>query len=159
MTKAFSKKKYFSDLFVKAVVTFLGTGYFPWAPGTMGSLAGILIAWFAGPFFFIYLLIFAVLGFAVSKPATRIFTSSDPSFFVIDEVVGAMISVILIPGSLVLYLTGFLLFRLLDVAKPWPIAIIQKMKHPWAIMGDDVLAGIFANLVLRALIFIFPGIH
>lgn len=146
------------DLFVKMVATFLGTGYFPWGPGTMGSFAGILVAWFSGPLTSAVLLIFIGLGFWACKPAVEVFQSSDPSRFVMDEACGVMIAVFLIPRTYVLYLAGFILFRFFDILKPWPISLIQKSKDPSSIMWDDLLAGIFANTLIRGyLLYAYSG--
>ena len=137
---------------VRMIATFFGAGYSPWAPGTMGSLAGILISWFAGDLFWPLLALLIFLGFAVSKPAVSVFASGDPSAFVMDEVVGMMISVSFLPKTIFFYGGAFILFRLFDITKPWPISLIQKSKHPWAIMGDDILAGVFANLLIYSLL-------
>ncbi len=151
-----SDKPSIGDMFVKLTATFFGIGYFPWGPGTLGSFAGILISWFAGDFFWIYLVVFAVLGYAVARPATRLLNSGDPSAFVMDEVVGVMIAAAAIPKIPIFYVVAFLLFRLLDITKPWPIAIIQKRKHPRAIMDDDILAGLFVNLLIQGYLLAGP---
>ena len=135
---------------VKLLATFFGAGYSRWAPGTVGSLAGIAMAWFAEPFiFYPALFIFLALGFLASGASIKIFKSDDPACFVMDEVCGAMIAVCLLPKTWPLYAMGFLLFRLFDITKPWPISLIQKSKHFSAIMLDDILAGVFAIVLLR----------
>ena len=144
--------------FAKIVATFFGIGYSPWAPGTIGSLAGIGITWFAGPLTSIVLLIFLALGFAVCKPAAEAFKSADPSFFVMDEVCGVMIAAFLVPRTYIFYGAAFILFRIFDIAKPWPISLIQKSEEPAAIMWDDVLAGIFANVLIRVYLFFAHGV-
>ena len=141
------------NFIIKITGTFLGVGYSPWAPGTLASAAGLALAWFLGSYFPLFLVFFLVLGFAASGPATRLFFSGDPQCFVMDEVCGMMISLIMIPRTVYCYLAGFILFRVFDIAKPWPISRIQKSKHPSAIMWDDVLAGIFANIILRVFLF------
>ena len=152
MTEAPSGKTPAKDVLVKITATFFGAGYSPWAPGTMGSLAGIMIAWFVGPSAYLYLAVFAALGFLVCPASVRVFNSTDPSMFVMDEVCGVMIAALLVPRTIAFYAGAFILFRLFDIAKPWPISIIQKSKRPSAIMWDDVLAGVFANLVLRGIL-------
>ncbi len=156
MTKP-SDNRLFGDNFVKITATFFGIGYFPWGPGTMGSLAGILIAWFTGDFFWLPLLIFLVLGFAVCRPAIRVLNSGDPSSFVMDEVVGVMIAAASIPHTWQFYLAAFVLFRIFDIAKPWPISVIQKSKLPRAIMADDILAGLFANILIQGYLYFAMG--
>ena len=137
------------DRLVKITATFLGVGYAGRAPGTAGSFAGLALAWWSGPYSPAVLLVFLALGFLVCKPAARVFSSNDPRCFVMDEVCGMMIAVFLLPPKFFLYLAGFILFRLLDIFKPWPISVIQRSPHPWAIMGDDLLAGVMANLLLH----------
>ena len=155
MTGKISPSKSFQNFFIKLTATFFGIGYSPWAPGTMGSLAGLFLAWFIDKSSIDYLLIFLVLGFLVCKSAVDFFSSGDPSCFVMDEVCGMMITVLFIPRTFYLYLAGFILFRIFDIAKPWPISRIQQSKSPWAIMWDDILAGIFANLLIRGYLFYF----
>ena len=96
-----------------------------------------------------------MLGFLVCRPSQAVFHSKDPSSFVMDEVCGMMLSVLWLPKSLLWYAVAFGLFRLLDVTKPWPIRVIQRSSHPFMIMADDLLAGVFTNLILRLLIIFF----
>ena len=140
---------------VKMIATFSGAGYSRWAPGTMGSLAGVAIAWFAEPFiFYPALLICLALGFLASGASIKIFKSDDPACFVMDEVCGVMIAVCLVPKTWPLYAMGFLLFRFFDITKPWPISLIQKSKHFSSIMLDDILAGAFAFALLHGYLFL-----
>lgn len=152
-----SDKKLFGDNFVKLTATFFGIGYFPWGPGTMASLAGIVIAWFSGSLFIPLVMIFMALGFSVTAPAIRVLKSGDPSSFVIDEVVGVMIAAASIPHTWQFYAAAFILFRIFDIAKPWPISVIQKSKLPRAIMGDDILAGLFANILIQGYLYFAMG--
>ena len=120
------------------------------AGGTWGSLVGWVLAWY---FFQIGLPLFAVLcviGYAFTLIAEKSFGSKDPSAFVLDEVCGMMLSVLWLPKTVTLYVAALILFRFFDIVKPWPISILQKMKHPFSIMHDDLVAGLFANLILQA---------
>src|SRR3989338_4383444 len=126
---------------VKALASFFYVGYLPWAPGSFGSLAGLLIAWYfygALPYLTIA---FCLLGFILCKPATAVFSSKDPAPFVLDEVCGMMLGVLWLPKTPVVFLAGFILFRLFDILKPWPISRIQKNPNPSSIMLDDLAAG------------------
>jgi len=138
------------------VATTLGLGYIPLAPGTWGSLFALLISyfWVAGDIGILLVLI--LIGFFVgSWSSTKIEKSTqltDPSFIVIDEVVGMWISLIALPLKWPYYLAAFLLFRLFDIWKPFPINRIQAVKHGWGVMLDDVLAGLYALVFIQILI-------
>jgi phosphatidylglycerophosphatase A len=125
------------------------------ASGTWGSLVGWVLAWY----FFEYTLpLFAalcVLGYALTLIAEESFGSKDPSAFVLDEVCGMMLAVLWLPKTVWVFAAALALFRLFDIWKPWPISILQKMKHPFSIMHDDLAAGLFANLILQAALRIF----
>lgn len=140
-----------NDRFVKIAATFFGVGYAPWAPGTAGSLAGLVIAWFSGPYVWAVFLALALLALAVSRRAAVLFASRDPGVFVLDEVCGVMVPVLLLPKNLLLYAMAFAVFRFFDIVKPWPIARIQRSAHPWAIVWDDLAAGAAAFVTCYAL--------
>ena len=110
-----SGKQPLGDRLVKLTATFFGIGLSGWAPGTMGSVAGVLIAWFAGPAAPALLLFFIALGFIIAKPATRVLNSGDPSSFVLDEVCGMMLALTLVPKDIYLFGAGFILFRFFDI--------------------------------------------
>jgi phosphatidylglycerophosphatase A len=135
--------------------TWFYTGYFPVGPGTAGSLAAVLIA-----IFFHHLGFpawsFAVLAAALFFPAVWASTVTardrklkDPGFVVVDEVIGQWIALAAAPHF---YwksaLAGFLLFRLFDMWKPYPIRRLESLPDGWGIIADDVLAGVYAALVL-----------
>ncbi len=148
-----SGKRPLGDRLVKLTATFFGIGLSGWAPGTLGSVAGILIAWFAGPAAPALLILFITLGFMIAKPATRVLNSGDPSSFVLDEVCGMMLTLTFVPKNCYLFGAGFILFRFFDILKPWPISLIQKSKRPTAILWDDLAAGLFANLLIQLYLF------
>jgi phosphatidylglycerophosphatase A len=77
--------------------------------------------------------------------------------FVMDEVAGAMLGLLGSPKTVPVYVAGFLLFRLFDVWKPWPIGRIEQFKGPWTIVGDDLAAGVATNLALHALVPFLAG--
>lgn len=139
------------------VAEFFYCGRFSLAPGTMGSL-GSLVIWipsiyFAWPLWInIALLIglFAV-GVWASGYAIVHYKKSDPPQVVIDEVVGQGLPFLVIGPSVIEIVFAFALFRLFDIWKPWPIRKLEKMyQDKWGIMIDDVVAGIFAAMVLLA---------
>ena len=76
---------------------------------------------------------------------------------VIDEVAGTMVALALLPSDWRIYLAGFLLFRLLDILKPFPLRNVERLPGSWGIVLDDLLAGLAANLILRGLLAYFPN--
>lgn len=142
------------------IATFSGIGYLPLMPGTFASFAYLVLYFFAlkkVPFFipvFLILIIFFI-GVFFSTRAEKIFKKKDPRPIVIDEVMGQMVSLFLIPSRIVPLLIGFILFRIFDVLKPFPCFEVQKIKGGWGVMLDDLFAGIWANIFLRIIIAIF----
>jgi phosphatidylglycerophosphatase A len=142
------------------VGTFFGVGFFPVAPGTAGSAAALLIYLAARPTLSGWWLIVApALLYAPAVWAAgvceRIFKKTDPGQVVIDEVIGQAITLAVIPaapagfGGWKLWLTGLILFRAFDIAKPFPIRRLEKLPGGYGIITDDVLAGIYGAVVLR----------
>lgn len=132
--------------------TVFGLGNAPWAPGTVATLvAGVPCFIIAGHFswqaqLFIALAV-AGIGWYVSDKTEKELRRPDPGEVVIDEVCGFLVAMIGRPLSPASILAGFLLFRLFDIWKPWPIRMIEKMlPGGMGIMADDVLAGIYANV-------------
>jgi phosphatidylglycerophosphatase A len=135
-------------------VTWFGSGWLPWAPGTWGSLAALPFAWliltYGGPGF-LALAALALFGAGcwAADIAARETQTKDPGWIVIDEVVGQWLTLLAAPQSLFGYAAAFLLFRLFDIWKPWPIGWAdQRLEGGFGIMFDDVLAAIYAAIVL-----------
>ncbi len=78
---------------------------------------------------------------------------SDPGKVVVDELVGQGIAILLIPKTILFYLIAFILFRIFDILKPFPVKQIESLPRGWGIMSDDVMAGIYANIILHIIIF------
>jgi phosphatidylglycerophosphatase A len=144
-------------LFHYIIATSLGLGYAPLAPGTVGSLLGIAAMYFMFPLPLWMILTIIVFGFFIGVYSSTIVEKEkgeDPSLVVIDEVVGMMISLVLVPRLWWMYGLAFLLFRFFDIVKPPPINASQKLKGGWGIMVDDLFAGIYA-LILMHLFLVF----
>jgi phosphatidylglycerophosphatase A len=136
-------------------------GYAPIAPGTFGSALGLLV-------FFgvrstgsvaIELATIAVLfavGIWSGTVAEHHFGGIDPAPVVLDEVVGMLITLALLQVSFGGAIVGFLVFRVLDVIKPWPSARFEKLPGGLGVMADDGMAALYGNLVMRGLIAIAP---
>lgn len=139
---------------IKIIVTFFYAGEFPFAPGTVGSFVGLLLfltvfdrPWLAGVIF----MTICVLGFLLGNSAEKIFCKKDPSEVVIDEVAGIFIVFFMIPLDWVVIVVGFILYRILDIFKPFPAKRLERLKGGYGIMLDDILCGIYANFILRVL--------
>lgn len=137
--------------------TGFGSGYFPVAPGTAGSLVGLVFVWGLGnrSLFFSLLvsIVLCAVGVYVSGAAGQIWKVSDPSKVVIDEIVGMLITMIGIPVTGFYLGLGFLLFRLFDVWKPFPANIFEtRFEKGWGVMADDVMAGIYGNIVMHLVV-------
>ncbi len=136
--------------------TWFGCGYFPWGPGTVASLVAVILAallhFYAGVNRGTLLLVVAVLlipGIWASTQTARFVQRKDPGLVVIDEVLGQWVTV---AGAAVLnwktLLAGFLLFRLFDIWKPWPVRNFEKLPAGVGIVADDLAAGIYGALIL-----------
>ncbi len=138
------------------VATGFGSGLAPFAPGTFGTAASLLLFLFIGTQSFIYLglcLIAFIIGIWICDVATAQLGMHDHPGIVWDEFVGMWITMAMVPVSWKTLLAGFLLFRLFDVLKPWPIKWLdQQVSGGFGIMIDDVLAGVFAWLCLNLLL-------
>jgi phosphatidylglycerophosphatase A len=131
-----------------------GSGLAPRAPGTAGSLLALLlfvpVLWLPLMFQVALILVTLVLGTFISGKVARDLELKDPSGIVIDEFVGMWIALLFLPG-LIWLVPAFLLFRLFDIAKPWPVGLIdRKLEGGPGIMLDDVAAGLYALGVLQA---------
>ncbi len=138
----------------RLITTFFGVGYLPFFPGTFGSAAALLLflCWKPGVAAqCVFLAVSLLLGFALSGKAEKSFARKDPKYIVIDEVAGMFLTLLFVPLNFKLLLIGFLLFRILDTVKPFPADRIQDLHGSAGIMLDDVVAGIYANLILQFL--------
>jgi phosphatidylglycerophosphatase A len=137
-------------------------GYFPFAPGTVGSLAGLaayLLVWWTQSAV-VEVLLIAVLfaaGVWAGTIAERFFGGIDPGPVVIDEVVGMLITLAFIPMSLPGAIAGFVLFRIFDIIKPYPAGRFERLHGGLGVMADDVMAALYANVALRGVLWAFPG--
>ncbi len=136
-------------------------GYFPFAPGTVGSAAGLLVYllvwWSHSPFLEVGLIVVLfALGVWAGTTAEQYFGGIDPGPVVIDEVVGMLITLAFIPVGWSGALTGFLLFRVFDVFKPYPAGRFERLHGGLGVMADDAMAAVYANLSLRVIMWLAP---
>ena len=158
----------------KIIITGLGTGYLPIAPGTWASaaVAGIFIAvaWAAGPERFGWTtavmgalaVISSTLCVALGKYAEDIFGKKDPGQCTADEWAGQAIALFALPlgnsftSCLLAAVMAFFVFRILDITKPPPCRWAERrLKHGWGILLDDIIAGVYANIICRVALMSF----
>lgn len=148
------------DAGARLLATGFGSGHAPIAPGTAGSAVGLLMFWplaslppaaqlaaCAAVF---------VLGALAATRVARGMGKKDPGLVVVDEVVGMWVTLVGLPFGVVTAAAGFALFRIMDVAKPWPARDLEALSGGWGIMADDVAAGIYAHLLLRVGFLVWP---
>ncbi len=152
--------------FSKLIASGVGTGYAPLAPGTAGSLLGIIV---------LYMLNFVLYKIDVQQPLVLVLNlivivgflflgvyaiknvhkewAHDASKIVIDEIVGVWIAAYAVPFHWKYFLSAFILFRFFDIYKPMFIRKIDRMKGDWSVMVDDVVAGVYAAIVLQLIMY------
>ncbi len=147
------------DKFATAISTFFGAGLFPWAPGTVGSVLAVIFwrglyqtgKWVPE----VFLLMIIIAGIWASDIYCSIVNKDDPQEVVIDEIGGMFLSLFLIQPTFSNMIMGFLLFRLFDILKPFPVRTIERIgKGGFGIVGDDLMAGLYANISLRVIHFL-----
>jgi phosphatidylglycerophosphatase A len=146
---------------MRHLITMLATGcyigYTPKAPGTAGSILGLCIIWSladTSSLLYIILTIFLlILGIWVSGRA-EIYFGHDGSQIVIDEIIGVMITFVWIPLTVHTLIIGFILFRIMDIVKPFPADRAQKLPGGIGVVADDVIAAVYAHLLLQGILII-----
>jgi len=149
------------NFLAKLIATVFFLGYIPLAPGTIGTLVGILVYLSIKNFNPLFYILFTLLFFIVSTWAAhqteRLLGETDPSQIIIDETASFLVTMFLIPCSIKIICAGFLLNRFFDITKIYPANLAdKKVKGGWGIMLDDLVAGIYSCLVLHLLIYLFP---
>jgi phosphatidylglycerophosphatase A len=143
------------------IATGFYSGYLPKAPGTWGSLVGLLLFFLLHTLSLeIYLVVVAsifLVGTFVAGEAEKIMDHQDPGLVVIDEIVGMLVTMIAIPATPLAMALGFALFRIFDIWKPFPVGFVDQRFHGGlGIMLDDIVAGIYSLIILQVLVrFVF----
>jgi phosphatidylglycerophosphatase A len=139
--------------FLKNIATLGFVGYIPYAPGTFGTLTGLALFLLIRPSSPVHVLIIlgcTVLGVIASSVAEILLAEKDSKKIVIDEFTGFFVSVLFLPKTLGFILAAFVLFRLFDILKPLAIKKLETtLSGGLGIMADDLLAGVFANILLQ----------
>ena len=137
-------------------------GYVPVAPGTFGSAAGLVV--FAAVRYSgsqaveaLAIVVLFLIGIWSGTEAEHHFGGIDPAPVVMDEVVGMLITLAFLPVNWIGAVVGFLVFRVLDVYKPWPAARFERLPGGLGVMADDGMAAVYGNVVMRGLIAVTPA--
>ena len=135
-----------------ALATLFGVGYFPLCPGTASCVValGVFLIIKSQFVFFIFTAIVTVIAFVSSTKAEKIFKIKDCKLIVIDDFLGMLITFLFIPKRIEFIVTGFFLFRMLDMLKIPPADEMEKFPGAKGIVGDDIVAGVHSNLMLQA---------
>ena len=139
------------------IATGFYSGYLPKAPGTWGSLVGVLLVFLLHALSLqTYLSVVAglfIVGSFVAGEAEKILDDRDPGVVVIDEIVGMLITMIAVPVTPLTMALGFILFRVFDIAKPFPVNFFDQHFHGGlGIMLDDVVAGIYSLIIMQLIL-------
>jgi phosphatidylglycerophosphatase A len=144
----------------KPLATFFYVGYFPGAPGTMATLAGLALALMVKGHLLVYIAVTVLVtyvGFKVSSHMENLAGQKDPGCIVIDEVAGILLALFLLPTTAPVLWSAFFLFRAFDMFKIYPANKFEAMHGGTGIMMDDVVAGVYTNIVMQVAIH-FAGI-
>lgn len=131
--------------------TLLFVGYLP-VSGTAGSIVGLALFWLLRFNVFAQVglaLFFTAAGMLLAGRAEKALGRKDASPIVIDEVAGMMVSLLFVPLDFKIAACGFVIFRVLDIVKPYPAAAAEKLKGGLGIMADDLIAGVYTNCILQ----------
>jgi phosphatidylglycerophosphatase A len=143
------------DRIAQLITSFFGLGYFPFAAGSIASAIGGLAAYYLYGNVVLYVLLFVIVtvaGFIFSARMEKVSGEKDPSAIVIDEVSGAMIAFFLLPMSWPVFWTTFFVFRAFDMCKIYPADIYEQKPGALGVMSDDLIAGIYTNLIMQVAI-------
>lgn len=145
------------DKIIIFIATGFYTGYSRFAPGTVGTLLGIPFAFLISGLKIIEQLLIVLSAFFIfsfiAGRGEEYFNKKDASHIVCDEALGFVVTMLFIPYTVFNVVTAFLLFRLFDIWKPFPIRTLEnRIKGGYGIVFDDILAGIYANIMLRIMI-------
>lgn len=144
------------NLIDKIIGSVFFTGYFPIAPGTIGSLAALgiyLIPGFENPTIMLLgISVFTVWGKIVADKFEK-FYGKDPKQCTVDELVGTWLSLIFIPKTIIFIGIAFIIWRILDIVKPFPANYFERIKGGWGIMLDDISSGLYTLILMQIILY------
>jgi phosphatidylglycerophosphatase A len=148
-----------ADVSATVIATGLGSGYSPFAPGTAGSALGLLLWWpmqsLGLPLQAAAVVLVSIVGVAAAHRVSRRLGIEDPGIVVVDEVAGMWLTLLALPLNPWTAAGGFFIFRALDVWKPFPARRFESFHGGWGIMADDLMVGVYGNLLLRAALWLW----
>lgn len=143
---------------VKLITSFFYLGHSPFMPGTVGSLAGLLVYFVVKESALLHafsMVFLFMLGMVFSGEAERVYKRKDANMIVIDEACGMLLALFLLPYKLGAVILGFILFRAFDIIKPPPAKRIEAISGAFGIMFDDLIAAVYSNIILQVLVRVF----
>ena len=140
---------------IKLLATGFGSGLSPVAPGTIGTLVGISVCLFSLPLIwplrFLFVIVISALAVFISGRAEMIYSKKDDQRIVIDEIAGFQVAMLPVAITGLHLCLAFVLFRIFDIWKPFPVSKLQGLPGGWGVVMDDVGAGIYAGVVMLLL--------
>ena len=144
------------NFLIKAISSVFFIGYLPLVPGSFGSLAAVGLVYLLkatnSPTYFLSTFCIFVLGLLTCGRMENLSGKKDPGCIVIDEVAGMLIALSFMPVNLKVVFLGFFIFRILDTLKPYPAGRLQHLRGSAGVMMDDLIAGIYTNIVLLVIL-------
>jgi phosphatidylglycerophosphatase A len=140
------------DQVIQVLATGFGAGLSPVAPGTVGTLVGLVICLFsyplAWPLRLLYVVAISAVSVYVAGQAEKLYGKTDDQRIVIDEIAGLQVTMLPVAITGLHLLLAFVLFRIFDIWKPFPLNRFQKFPGGWGVVADDLGAGVYGGLVL-----------
>ncbi len=144
------------DQIIKILATGFGAGLSPVAPGTAGTLVGILICLcsypLSGSFRFLFVVAISAVSIYVAGQAETLYGKTDDQRIVIDEIAGFQVAMLPVTITGLHLCLAFVLFRIFDIWKPFPLERLQNFPGGWGVVADDLGAGVYGGLILFLLI-------
>lgn len=145
-----------------ALATVGGAGFFPIAPGTVGSAVGVVIYFFTWhwgwPAQLGLIAGITIAGIWAADVTAKALNREDPGPVVIDEVAGQLVTLFMTGAGLYGAIIGFFVFRIFDIIKPWPARQLEDLPGGVGIMADDLMAGVYGWLVVTGILWWWPGL-
>ena len=140
------------DRFLLNYCTSFGLGYVSKFPGTLASFVILIPLWFIIEKFYsivvILTIFFSILSYLILKKVLIKLENKDPSYIIIDEYIGQTVAILFCNQNIVEFLLAFILFRIFDILKPFPINYFDKKKNAYGLIMDDILAGLFSGFII-----------
>ena len=135
------------------ISTLFGLGHFSRFPGTIASFVTLPIFWslsihISHTNLIILFVILTILSFLIIHLALKVINEKDPGFIVLDEFIGQFIALLFCNGTFSAYIVAFIIFRIFDILKPFPISFFDKLNNSFGVLMDDIIAGLFSGIIV-----------